>query len=91
MPRVTDTRWQHPWLRILFGAPVAHEDHARRAALAALGLQRTLAAYRETLQRTRSIDFRVRIGLNTPVTPNCSKGPRGGDVYRSHAVRSRSS
>src|SRR5207247_50502 len=52
-------------LMALFGAPVAHEDHARRAALAALGLQRTLAAYRETLQRTRSIDFRVRIGLNT--------------------------
>jgi class 3 adenylate cyclase len=52
-------------LMALFGAPVAHEDHARRAALAALGLQRTLAAYRETLQRTRGIDFRVRIGLNT--------------------------
>ena len=26
----------------LFGAPVAHEDHARRAVLAALGLQRSL-------------------------------------------------
>ena len=30
----------------LFGAPIAHEDHARRAVLAALGLRRPLAASR---------------------------------------------
>jgi class 3 adenylate cyclase/tetratricopeptide (TPR) repeat protein len=52
-------------LMALFGAPVAHEDHARRAALAALGMQRALAAYRDELQRARGIDFRVRMGLNT--------------------------
>ncbi|HSF04863.1 MAG TPA: AAA family ATPase, partial [Methylomirabilota bacterium] len=32
---------------------------------AALGMQRVLAAYREELRRTRGVDFRVRLGLNT--------------------------
>ena len=52
-------------LMALFGAPVAHEDHAQRAAHAALGMQQALARYREELQRERGIDFRVRLGLNT--------------------------
>jgi class 3 adenylate cyclase/tetratricopeptide (TPR) repeat protein len=52
-------------LMALFGAPVAHEDHARRAALAALGMQAALAAYRDELSRTKNVDFRVRMGLNT--------------------------
>ncbi len=52
-------------LMALFGAPLAHEDHAQRAAHAALAMQRALAGYREELLRTRSIDFRVRMGLNT--------------------------
>ncbi len=52
-------------LMALFGAPVAHEDHARRAALAAFGMQRALAAYHDELQRARGIDFRMRMGLNT--------------------------
>ncbi|RPJ85247.1 MAG: hypothetical protein EHM13_01680, partial [Acidobacteria bacterium] len=49
----------------LFGAPIAHEDHARRAVLAALGIQRALAGYREDPLRRRGIDFQVRQGLNT--------------------------
>ncbi|HEX3176598.1 MAG TPA: adenylate/guanylate cyclase domain-containing protein [Methylomirabilota bacterium] len=52
-------------LMALFGAPVAHEDHAQRAAHAALAMQATLARYREELARTRRIDFRMRMGLNT--------------------------
>jgi class 3 adenylate cyclase len=32
----------------LFGAPIAHEDHARRALHAALGIQRALADYAAT-------------------------------------------
>jgi class 3 adenylate cyclase/tetratricopeptide (TPR) repeat protein len=52
-------------LMALFGAPVALEDHARRAALAALAMQDALEAYREDLRRRRRIDFRVRMGLNT--------------------------
>jgi len=52
-------------LMALFGAPVAHEDHALRAAHAALGLQRALARYHEELLRTRGVQFRARQGLNT--------------------------
>jgi class 3 adenylate cyclase/tetratricopeptide (TPR) repeat protein len=52
-------------LMALFGAPVAHEDHALRAAHAALGMQGALARYREELARARGVDFRVRLGVNT--------------------------
>jgi tetratricopeptide (TPR) repeat protein len=49
----------------LFGAPIAHEDHAQRAVHAALGIRAALADYRAELQRERGIDFQVRQGLNT--------------------------
>jgi class 3 adenylate cyclase/tetratricopeptide (TPR) repeat protein len=52
-------------LMALFGAPLAHEDHAVRAAHAALAMQQALAAYRDELAATRRIEFRVRMGLNT--------------------------
>jgi class 3 adenylate cyclase/tetratricopeptide (TPR) repeat protein len=48
----------------LFGAPVAHEDHARRAVHAALGIARALETYRAELE-PRGITFRARQGLNT--------------------------
>jgi class 3 adenylate cyclase len=54
-------------LMALFGAPIAHEDHAVRAVLAALGIRRALAAHRERLWAERSIEFEVRMGLNTGV------------------------
>ena len=49
----------------LFGAPVAHEDHAQRACYAALSIQNTLAGYAEKLKKERGIDFKMRIGLNS--------------------------
>jgi class 3 adenylate cyclase len=49
----------------LFGAPIAHEDHAQRAVHAALGILRALERYQEELLRDRRISFRVREGLNT--------------------------
>jgi hypothetical protein len=48
----------------LFGAPIAHEDHARRAVHAALGIGRALADYQRELA-PRGIAFRARQGLNT--------------------------
>ncbi len=49
----------------LFGAPIAHEDHAQRALHAALGIRKALEGYQEDLQRRRGIIFQIRQGLNT--------------------------
>jgi class 3 adenylate cyclase/tetratricopeptide (TPR) repeat protein len=49
----------------LFGAPIAHEDHAQRAVHAALGIRKALETYQEELSRKRGITFQVRQGLNT--------------------------
>ena len=49
----------------LFGAPIAHEDHARRGVQAALGISKALGAYADELRLRRGITFRVRQGLNT--------------------------
>jgi len=48
----------------LFGAPIAHEDHARRACQAALTAREALRAYAETL-RPRGIELAVRMGINS--------------------------
>jgi len=49
----------------LFGAPIAHEDHAQRACHAALNIQNKLAGYSEKIKSDFSVDFKMRIGLNT--------------------------
>ena len=49
----------------LFGAPIAHEDHAQRACHAALAIQKALVPYGEDIKHSYGIDFRMRIGLNS--------------------------
>jgi class 3 adenylate cyclase/tetratricopeptide (TPR) repeat protein len=49
----------------LFGAPIAHEDHAARACFAALEMQRELRRFGEDLQARHGLALEVRIGLNT--------------------------
>ena len=49
----------------LFGAPVAHEDHAQRACKAALGIQTALIAYGEKVKKDCGADFKMRVGLNS--------------------------
>ncbi len=49
----------------LFGVPVAHEDHARRAILAALGIGRRLGEAWAHPDRPGSTELAVRMGLNT--------------------------
>lgn len=49
----------------LFGAPVAHEDHAHRACRAALSIQRVLAGYEDKIRKDYGVDFKIRIGLNS--------------------------
>jgi class 3 adenylate cyclase/tetratricopeptide (TPR) repeat protein len=49
----------------LFGAPLAHEDHAVRACYAALEMHEAMARHAETLSRGAGMDLKIRIGLNS--------------------------
>src|SRR6266704_2119889 len=49
----------------LFGAPVAHEDHAVRACYAALHMQEAIGRYAEELRRQQGLDVQIRVGLNS--------------------------
>jgi tetratricopeptide (TPR) repeat protein len=49
----------------LFGAPVAHEDHAVRACYAALALQAALRRYAEEVRRSHGLEMQARVGLNS--------------------------
>src|SRR3989442_1646009 len=49
----------------LFGAPIAHEDHAQRACYAALHLREALKRYADELRRTAGVGFAVRMGINS--------------------------
>ncbi len=49
----------------LFGAPLAHEDHALRACYAALTIQTAMREYTETVRRAHGIEMRIRVGLNS--------------------------
>jgi class 3 adenylate cyclase/tetratricopeptide (TPR) repeat protein len=49
----------------LFGAPVAHEDHAVRACYAALRMQDSLRRYAEDTRRSHGVEIQIRVGLNS--------------------------
>src|SRR2546422_2983535 len=49
----------------LFGAPVAHEDHAVRACYAALAMQAALRRYAEEVRRTQGLEMQARVGLHS--------------------------
>ena len=49
----------------LFGAPLAHEDHAVRACYAALRMQERVGRYGDEVQRTHGFPAQIRVGLNS--------------------------
>jgi class 3 adenylate cyclase/tetratricopeptide (TPR) repeat protein len=49
----------------LFGAPLAHEDHAVRACYAALRMQESVNRYAEEVRRTEGVPIQIRVGLNS--------------------------
>jgi class 3 adenylate cyclase/tetratricopeptide (TPR) repeat protein len=49
----------------LFGAPLAHEDHAVRACYAALDMQAAMRRYTEEVRRSHGVEVQIRVGLNS--------------------------
>jgi class 3 adenylate cyclase/tetratricopeptide (TPR) repeat protein len=49
----------------LFGAPLAHEDHAVRACYAALAMQDAMRRYSDEVRRTHGVEVQIRVGLNS--------------------------
>src|SRR5262245_21411874 len=49
----------------LFGAPLAHEDHAVRACYAALRMQEAVRRYSDDLRRGHGVEVQIRVGLNS--------------------------
>src|SRR5215468_5757231 len=67
----------------LFGAPIAHEDHAVRACYAALRMQETVTRYAEEVQRTHGVPVTIRVGLNSGEIVVCAVG---NDLHMDYTV-----
>jgi class 3 adenylate cyclase/tetratricopeptide (TPR) repeat protein len=67
----------------LFGAPLAHEDHAVRACHAALRMQETVKQYAEDLQRSQGLSLTIRVGLNSGEIVVCDIG---NDLHTHYTV-----
>jgi adenylate cyclase len=63
----------------VFGAPVAHEDHARRACYAALTMLDEVAGYAAELRRTHGLNFSTRVGVNSGEVVAGAIGDGDGD------------
>jgi len=49
----------------LFGAPLAHEDHAVRACYAALRMQERVKRHAEGMFNSHGVNLQIRVGLNS--------------------------
>src|SRR6188472_427729 len=72
----------------IFGAPVAHEDHARRACYAALQMLDDVAEYAAELRRGPGLNFSTRIGISSGevVAGAISAGGEGEYTAIGHTV-----
>jgi len=67
----------------LFGAPIAHEDAARRGVHAALAIQRALSEYGKELEQKRGLRLQMRIGLNSGIVV---VGKIGDDLHMEYTA-----
>ncbi len=65
----------------VFGAPVAHEDHARRACYAALRMLDDVGEYAAELRRGHGLNFSTRIGINSGEVVAGAIGEAGTGEY----------
>lgn len=72
----------------IFGAPVAHEDHARRACYAALQMLDDVSEYAAELRRGLGLNFSTRIGINSGevIAGAISPGAAGDYTAIGHTV-----
>jgi class 3 adenylate cyclase/tetratricopeptide (TPR) repeat protein len=71
----------------IFGAPVAHEDHAARACYAALQMLDDVASYAAELRREKGLNFSTRIGINSgEVVAGAIGGGEGSYTAIGHTV-----
>jgi adenylate cyclase len=69
----------------VFGAPIAHEDHARRACYAALTMLDDVGRYAAELRRRHGLNFSTRIGINSGEVVAAEVG-EGGYTAVGHTV-----
>jgi hypothetical protein len=74
----TGNQYTGDGIMALFGAPIAHEDHAQRSCYSALHLRDALRGFADELRRTQSVSLSTRIEINS------------GDVCRRRQDRRRS-
>jgi len=67
----------------LFGAPLAHEDHAVRACYAALRMQETVTRYADKVHRSHGMPVTIRVGLNSGEIVVCAIG---NDLHMDYTV-----
>ena len=68
----------------VFGAPVALEDHAVRACLAALGVQEEAKRLAVEVQDRDGVELQLRVGLNSG---QVIAGEIGSGLFRLHRCR----
>jgi adenylate cyclase len=75
----TVAQWTGDGIMAVFGAPVALEDHAVRACLAALGLQQEATRLAVEVRERDGLDLRLRVGLNSGevIAGEMGSGPFG--------------
>jgi class 3 adenylate cyclase/pimeloyl-ACP methyl ester carboxylesterase len=61
----TVNKVQGDGIMALFGAPLAHEDHAVRACYAALAMQQAMHTQAEETRRTHGVEIQARVGLHS--------------------------
>src|SRR5262249_3459637 len=67
----------------LFGAPIAHEDHAVRACYAGLRMQEAVKQYADEAQRAHNVAVTIRVGVNSGEIVVCAIG---NDLHMDYTV-----
>ncbi|MEO6026247.1 MAG: adenylate/guanylate cyclase domain-containing protein, partial [Candidatus Binatia bacterium] len=71
----------------LFGAPIAHEDHAQRACWAALQARESVARYATEVKRAHGVGFSMRLGLHSGDVVVGNVGGSGDDLRMSYTAQ----